>query len=67
VVDRRTVFIDLPSIAADATVTQSGTVTGSELVTPARAQLLWPTQQVASAHRAYYCSGVTRQEQTQFV
>jgi hypothetical protein len=28
VVDRRTVFIDLPSIAAGATVTQSVTVTG---------------------------------------
>ncbi len=52
-VDRRTVFIDLQSIAAGATVTQSVTITGSELVTPARALLLWPTQQVASAHRAY--------------
>ena len=32
-----------------------------------RALLLWPTQQVAPAHRAYYCSCITRQEQTQFV
>jgi hypothetical protein len=65
--DQTVVNIDLPSIAAGATVRQSVTVSGLKLATTTPAPVLLLLQQTAARVLAYYCSVVTRPEHTQFV